>query len=82
MKKIIAITALVAATSASAFFNSNNGPYGNSNDGYGYGNGVSNWGPFDGGSNFGPFDGGQNWGPFTGGNNRLQKRCSVPTHTK
>ncbi|CAC9585102.1 hypothetical protein [uncultured Gammaproteobacteria bacterium] len=37
MKKIIAITTLVAATSASAFF-------GNSN-------GMSNWGPFDGGSN-------------------------------
>ena len=48
MKKIIAITTLVAATSASAFFgNSNNNGFGNSN-------GMSNWGPFDGASNMGP----------------------------
>lgn len=44
MKKIIAITALVVATSASAFWNNNNGSNGN---------GYNNWGPFDSGSNWG-----------------------------
>jgi hypothetical protein len=59
MKKVIAITTLVAATSASAFFGGNDNGFGNSN-------GMSNWGPFDGGSNFGPMNSGSNMGPFTG----------------
>jgi hypothetical protein len=57
MKKIIAIAAIVVASTASA------GWFNNGNNGYNNYNGSNNWGPFDGGSNWGPMNGGSNWGP-------------------